>query len=236
MTRLDSANRVRLKDIVRQLGSLADPVVFIGGVVAELLQIVPVLPRARPTVDVDGIVGVSSRSDYFRLSEELRKKGFREDIRVEAHAHRWIAPNEEILDLIPLGHQIGTGNRWDELALESPQIADLDDGITIKHVNAPIFLAMKWNAFKDRGDEDWMASRDFEDMVAVVASRPSIADEVRNAVPEVREYLVQACQTIISTEDIEGFVFGALSSSAVADESSRAVSKRFADIGRLRIT
>ena len=81
-----------------------------------------------------------------------------------------------------------------------------------------------------------MASRDFEDMVAVVASRPSIADEVRNAVPEVREYLVQACQTIISTEDIEGFVFGALSSSAVADELSRAVSKRFADIGRLRIT
>jgi hypothetical protein len=52
------------------------------------------------------------------------------------------------------------------------------DGVTFRHASAAAFIALKLDAFNDRGGGDWRGSHDIEDIVALIASRPSIADDV----------------------------------------------------------
>jgi hypothetical protein len=103
----------------------------------------------------------------------------------------------------------------------------------VRHVRAPVFLAMKWSAFTDRGSGDWMASRDFEDIVAVIASRPNIVVEIAQEVIEVRTYLGEAARTMMSMPDIESYVLGAVSNSLLAEDVIRSVIERLAIISRL---
>ena len=85
---------------VEQLGELADEMVFLGGCATGLLITDPAAPPIRVTRDVDVIVQAVSHTDYYRLSEKLRARGFREDTREDASICRWVAKNV-ILDVIP---------------------------------------------------------------------------------------------------------------------------------------
>jgi len=44
-------------------------------------------------------------------------------------------------------------------------------------------------AFLDRGQGDFLASHDLEDIITVVDGRPELTDELAAASPEIREYL-----------------------------------------------
>lgn len=66
--------------VASRLGPIVDDVVFVGGAVVGLLLTDPAAPAARITRDVDLIVEVINRSDYTRLEEELRARGFTEDL------------------------------------------------------------------------------------------------------------------------------------------------------------
>ena len=214
-----SANTARLKTIVHYLGELSDEVVFIGGVAAELLQTRAVLPKPRATDDVDAVAGITSRKELQRFSEELRKRGFREDSREGAPVCRWLSPNGVPLDVLPVEPAVlGFGNRWDRFALDTSEVENLDADIAIRRVSAPVFLAMKWAAFHDRGEGDWYASRDIEDLIAVIAARPQIIGEVSSAPREVRAYVASQAAALLTRDDIDGILRGALSSSANLDE------------------
>jgi hypothetical protein len=45
------------------------------------------------------------------------------------------------------------------------------------------------DAFQDRGQGDFLASHDPEDIITVVDGRPELTDELAGASPEIREYL-----------------------------------------------
>ena len=214
-----SANTVRLKRIVHYLGELSGEVVFIGGVAAELLQTRAVLPKPRATDDVDAVAGITSQKELRRFSEELRKRGFREDSHEGAPVCRWLSPDGVPLDVLPVEPAVlGFGNRWDRFALDTSEVENLDADTTIRRVSAPVFLAMKWAAFHDRGDGDWNASRDIEDLIAVIAARPQIIGEVSFAPQEVRTYVASQAAALFARDDLDDILRGALSSSANLDE------------------
>jgi hypothetical protein len=205
--------------IVHYLGDLSDEVVFIGGVVAELLQTKAVLPKPRATDDVDAVAGITSRKELERFSEELRKRGFHEDSREGAPVCRWLTPNGMTFDLVPVEPGLlGFGNTWDRMALETAEIENLDADTTIRRVTGPVFLAMKWEAFHDRGGGDWYASRDVEDVIGVIAARPEIIGELSSAAEEVRTYVALQCAALLARDDVDDILRGALSSSANLDE------------------
>ncbi len=81
-------NIERITAVARQLEELLQNVVFAGGAVTELLITDPAFPDVRPTVDIDVIVEVISLTDYYRLQQRLREKGFKES-------------NDEFLDALP---------------------------------------------------------------------------------------------------------------------------------------
>jgi len=60
-------NIVMIEIVAKHLGvELLEEMVFVGGAVAGLLITDPAQPSIRPTEDVDMIVQVLARSDYYR--------------------------------------------------------------------------------------------------------------------------------------------------------------------------
>ena len=167
-----AASVARIITVARELGPLAGDVVFIGGAIAPLLHTDSPLPRPRATKDVDGVIASHQYGDSNRLHDALRQRGFRHDVTAAAHVHRWIAPSGELFDLVPSGSHVGgSGNEWDVAAIESAITVTMD-GVTFRHASAPAFIAMKIEAFNDRGEGDARGSHDIEDIVALIASRP----------------------------------------------------------------
>lgn len=68
-------------------------------------------------------------------------------------------------------------------------IYPLTESVSINVVSSPYFFATKLEAFQTRGNSDFMASHDFEDIVSVLDGRAEIIHEIRQAESEVKKYL-----------------------------------------------
>ena len=218
MARTQNPNLLILELTVAQLGELADEMVFLGGCATGLLITDPAAPPIRVTKDVDAIVQVASRTDYYLLSEKLRAKGFREDTSDDAPICRWVT-DQVILDVMPTDTQIlGFGNRWYVPAVEHAVSIQLPSGKPIRMVSVPYFLITKLEAFDGRGRGDYLASHDIEDLIAVLDGRPSIVDEVKQAEPDLVKELSDRFQGLLQdarfVESIPGHLLPDVSSPA----------------------
>lgn len=199
---------LRLKRVAMALGELAAEVVFIGGAVSPLLQEDPPFDQARVTKDVDGIIATSRYTDIAKIGKKLEQKGFQHSTAAR-HIHKWTSPEGDELDLVPAGQHIGaSGQAWDEYAADDNVQADLGDGVIVRHASSAAFLALKWAAFKDRGEQDPGRSHDLEDIAAVVVSRPGIVDEVRMAPENVRKFIVERTQLFLRDDRAEDYLAG----------------------------
>lgn len=63
-----------LQTVANGLGELKDEMVFVGGSVAELYANNPAASDIRPTLDVDCVVELSSKTAHAKLEEKLREK------------------------------------------------------------------------------------------------------------------------------------------------------------------
>jgi hypothetical protein len=193
-------NVALLERAAEQLGeALLEQLVFVGGAVAGVLITDPAMPEIRPTQDVDVICRVIARSDYHQLGSQLRQRGFQEDIRPGAPLCRWCA-DDLVLDLMPTqGEILGFSNRWYPLALDTAQPQELPSGRSVRIVTAPVFLATKLEAFRGRGQGDFLFSHDLEDLMAVVDGRASLLEECRLSPPELRSDLAAQFLELLNT-------------------------------------
>lgn len=190
MHREGNPNLQILEIAVVHLGPLADDMVFLGGCATGLLLTDVAAPPIRVTQDVDVITEVASLGDYHRLSDQLRKRGFKEDQSPEAPICRWVAAGV-VLDVMPTKPEIlGFGNEWYQPALEAAVAVKLPSGKRIRMVTAPYFLVTKLAAFANRGKGDYVTSHDMEDIVAVLDGRPEIVNEVKELEETLRKHLM----------------------------------------------
>ena len=189
-----------LERAAEQLGeALLKQLVFVGGAVAGVLITDPAMPEIRPTQDVDVICRVIARADYHQLGSQLRQRGFQEDSRPGAPLCRWCT-DDLVLDLMPTqGEILGFANRWYPLALETAQQQALPSGRSIRIVTAPVFLATKLEAFRGRGQGNFLFSHDLEDLMAVVNGRASLLEECRLSPPELRNDLAAQFLELLKT-------------------------------------
>ena len=203
----DRLSIVQIASVARALLELSNDVVFIGGAIAPLLQTMPVLPRVRPTKDVDAIMASTSYRDHGSTESRLRELGFRPDFTNASHTHRWISPSGIVFDLVPLGdHLASAGGAWDQLALDTAVTSEIEPGLTIRHASGPGFLALKWAAFWDRGKHDPFKSEDLEDILALIASREEILDEFGAAAPAVQERIIVGLRWLENHEEYDDFL------------------------------
>ncbi len=143
----------------------------------------------RATYDVDAIAQVLSRAEYYQFAEKLKDKGFREDTDEGAPMCRWRGENV-ILDVMPIDPDIlGFGSDWYQEAQENAVKLALPSGNAIFLITSPFFLITKLDAFKGRGNGDYMQSHDIEDIVTVLDGRPELIGELEKAEPKVKQEL-----------------------------------------------
>ena len=95
-----------------------------------------------------------------------------------------------ILDVMPTDEQIlGWGNFWYKEAIKHAVVHLITEDITIKSVTAPYFLATKIEAFKSRGNYDFLGSHDFEDIITVIAGCVDIAEQVQASSDGLKSHL-----------------------------------------------
>ncbi len=207
-----------LRRIAVALGPLCDQLTFIGGAIAPLLLQQPAINAIRATVDVDAVTRSASYHELARQHRALHAAGFREATNIErartgvAHAHRWIAPSGDALDLVPIGdHPAGITARWDHYVVTSAEQCDLrlaeqSAPIVIRYASAPAFLALKWAAYHDRGHDDPLMSHDIEDIVAVLASHRDARAFTERVPTDVRNYLAACAQALLALPDPDEIV------------------------------
>jgi hypothetical protein len=69
-----------MRIVATRLQAADVPFAFVGGAVVCVLVDDPTLTEIRPTKDVDVIVEILTRVDYYALEERLRAAGFQHDI------------------------------------------------------------------------------------------------------------------------------------------------------------
>jgi len=189
MHRRQNPNLQILELAVECLGPLADDMVFVGGCATGLLLTDDGAPPIRATQDVDAITELASLGDYHRLSDELRKRGFREDQSPDAPVCRWVTAGV-VLDIMPTSAAVlGFGNPWYQPALDAAAFVQLPSGRGIRMVTAPYFLATKLEAFAGRGKGDYYMSHDMEDIVAVLDGRAEIVNDVEQTDAMLKKHL-----------------------------------------------
>lgn len=183
-------NVAMMELVADRLGEdLREQMVFVGGAVTGLLITDPGQPAIRPTEDVDLIVRAAVRSDYQRIEEVLRKRGFVNDVSADAPICRWRV-GAVTVDVMPtLKEILGFSNRWYPDALATAKNVTLPSGTLIRLVTAPVFLATKFEAFDDRGGGDYLFSHDLGDLISVVDGRDELIDECRAVETSLKSYL-----------------------------------------------
>lgn len=200
------------------LGDLGDQFVLVGGCATGLLITSVRSEMIRPTRDVDLVVEVTTRKDYRRLEQDLRRRGFVNDQDPEAPICRWRF-GEVAIDLMPIEADVlGFGNRWYRHAAALAETVALPNGRPIRLVPAPVFLLTKLDAFDSRGGADLLYSHDLEDVMTVIDGREELEQEIAAAPTEIRqaisEHLVGLLGDDRLTEAMAGFLPGDAASQA----------------------
>ena len=193
------------------LEPVLDEVVFLGGASVTLWITDPGAPPARPTMDVDVVVEVTTRSAFYAFEERLRSLRFNED-QADGIICRWRHRDSGlILDAMPYDPSIlGFANCWQAAAIPHAIERELPSGAKIRAAPPTYLLATKIDAFKGHGGEDFLASRDLGDIIALVDGRQELVDEVGDAAPELRAYLADELAFLLSHPRFPDGVFGAL--------------------------
>jgi len=190
--------------VAKALGhELLQEVAFLGGSVTGLLLTDNITKEAvRYTDDVDLITNVIGRPQWVKFQERLRKQGFRESIEDDINCRMRL--KNLIVDFMPDDENIlGYTNRWYKQALKDATPYNLRDKLIIQLVTPVHFIATKLEAYKGRGNNDPMQSRDIEDILNIFDGREEIAQEIEQYSDDVKGYISEEIAKLLSNQDFE---------------------------------
>ena len=179
---------------------------FLGGSVLSLLVDDATVDAVRVTKDVDVIADVRTRKDFHLEERELKARGFEHDMSEDAPICRWLAEGI-VVDILPIREEVlGWKSRWFEEALRSAETMYIE-GQQVKVISAPYFIALKLEAFEDRGKGDFIFSTDFEDIICLFNGRHSLVDEIL-AEPTVGREIAEKFAQYVQEPELEDAVTG----------------------------
>ena len=192
-------------------------------------------PEVRSTLDVDIIVKVATRSDYYRLEASLRKLGFDQPTETGTPICRWKVSGI-LVDVMPTDTRIlGFSNRFYDEAIENAEKVCIDEGLEINLVTPSFFLATKIEAFHGRGNGDYLGSHDMEDIVTLIDGREEIVLGGQFAVCGIEIISFKKLQGLLGRSQIPRSPFGASPSRCDKPGQGSAgteSNKRYRSVGR----
>lgn len=216
--------------VAKAIEGLGRSAVFAGGAVTPFLITDTASAKPRPTKDIDIIVGTETRLDYYRIEEDLRERGFSHVMEKGAPLCRWKI-KDILVDVMPATDDIlGFTNRWYGPALENAEDFELEEGLFIRMIKAPYFLATKIEAFSSRGNNDYLASHDMEDIITVIDGRQGIVAEINQSLHDLKAYLKDKFHEYLGCNDFITCISGHLPPDKASQSRVPIVLKRIKEI------
>lgn len=197
-------NITRIKTVYNALEELASQVIFIGGAVVSLYADKP-SSETRPTDDVDILVELLDYKQYSAIEEKLRSKGFINDMESGIICRYKI--NGIIVDVMPTSEKIlGFSNKWYLEASANSNEIKLEGNYVIRVFSPVYFVAVKLEAYKNRGGNDGRTSSDFEDIIFVLNNRNAIWDELKNSNPVLKKSLQKMFKKLLEESYLDEWI------------------------------
>lgn len=234
MIKAGDVSLAMVRSVAERLGPLRQKAVFLGGAATALLITDEATPEVRATKDVDIIVEVLSKSDYYQLEGPLlRSLGFTQSMEEDAPLCRWVI-NDTIVDVMPTDEKIlRFTNKWYSPAIKNATEISLEEGLEIRIVTAPYFLATKIEAFYGRGKGDYMASHDMEDIITIIDGRLELIDEVKDSETDLRSFLAEKFRYFLKTEAFLEALLGHLLPDPVSQARLPKITTRIEEIAAI---
>lgn len=227
---LPELNLGALRAVADRLDQLGIDYAFVGGAIVNLLLDDPTFAPVRPTDDMDVILGMVTGQRYSVVEERLRKLGFSPDSREGAPRCRWTL-GKLTVDIMPVdGAHLGLKTAWFPEALASATVQEIAH-TKVKLVSPVTFLATKFAAFADRGDDDIYGSHDLEDLIAVIDGRENIVAEVNDVSATVRDYLCASVATLLADPRFDEALSGFLPGDAASQQRLPMLRRKLRAIG-----
>lgn len=198
-----------LEAVAAALGDdLRARLVFIGGCsTALLISDDNILQDIRATDDVDLIVDLAGRVQWYQLVDMLQDRGF--TISADEGPTCRLLLGDIKVDFMPLdGNILGFSNRWYKKAIATAIPHNLPSGLAINGITPPLFLATKLEAYIGRGNNDPLSSHDLEDILLIIDGREQLAAEVAIADADVRTFIAEQLASLKAHPDFEYLLYG----------------------------
>ena len=175
--------------VAKALGpELCQEVAFVGGSTTGLLLTDQLAKeQVRYTDDVDLIVSVMGYPGWVLLQEKLRDHGFKESMEDNVICRMQLG--ELQVDFMPDDDTLGFSNQWYKQALATAGEYEISDGVMIRLVSPEFFVATKLEAYKGRGNNDPLESRDIEDLLNIIDGRDALLEEIGQAPSEIKDFI-----------------------------------------------
>lgn len=200
-----------IKIIAKALGELNDGAVFVGGATVPFYLPEIYITQARPTEDVDVVMEIVGRQKNSANEKKLREKGFRNDMSEGAPACRWIYRDFKVDIMSSDVSALGFTNQWYQEGIErSIEIESLPVKVNI--FSLPYFIATKIDAFKGRGNSDYLGSPDMEDIISVLEVSPVEKFEamLNQCSSKLQMYLKKEFKSLLRSSDFIDALPGAV--------------------------
>ncbi len=189
-------NRGVIRKVAQGLGELNEQVVYVGGATVGLYINDPAADDVRPTKDVDISLSIASIGELERLREALSKKRFIQIAQDDVMCRfRYDDVQVDIMNTQAIGW--APANPWFGPGFHHREQIDVE-GQKIWILSLPFFLATKFAAYDNRGNNDTRFSHDFEDIICVIDNRLDIVSAIKQSTGEVRPFLREEFERIIN--------------------------------------
>ena len=182
-------------EIAEALKDIKQDMVFVGGAIISLYTDDPAADEIRPTQDVDMTINILNLGHWEEVQKKLSELGFQPD--PFGHAICSYKYNDIPVDIMATEDgPLGPSNRWYKVGFKNLKNVKVKDQ-EIKILSAPCYLATKFEAFKNRGN-DYRTSHDIEDIIYVIDNRIDIVSEITEGEPSILLFIREQLQIIIN--------------------------------------
>jgi predicted nucleotidyltransferase len=184
-----------IEKVASALGGLNDGMLYVGGAVVSLYATDEGAEQPRPTRDIDISVQIGTYSQMDQLRVKLAAKNIY-PASTETVMYRY-SYEDILIDFIPYEQTpLGPTNSWLKPGFKKAHPIEIGDN-EINILPVSLFLATKWEAFKNRGSDPRM-SHDFEDIIYVINNNLYLINDVIRANENVQEFLKEMGEEILS--------------------------------------
>ena len=202
-------NREVIRRISLALGEMNEQVIFVGGATIGLYINDPGAEDVRVTKDVDITVEIASVGELESIRKDLVKKGFKQSPEDSVLCRfRYDNIKVDVMSTKEVGW--APANPWFAAGFAQRVEVKIGDQM-IQLLPLPYFIASKLAAHIGRGGRDPRTSHDFEDIVYVIDNRTDIVEQIDKSPDDVKPYLKEQLQLILSDNVKQEAILGNLS-------------------------